>query len=159
MFSQNTPQNTKHAIYTFCILRKFCVLLMPRKNKPKILWLCARMPTLGWNANSKKKDAKHKKNYVKYPTIHFLFFTFCDRFQVYSRLNILREILNSLVGKNGNMLSSSPYKISVQIIKEGFFFLLVKWKFSVFWVKNSAYAHVWIFHARGNSWNIWKPDF
>ncbi len=30
-----TPQNTKHSLYTFHISCKFCVSLMPRKNKPR----------------------------------------------------------------------------------------------------------------------------
>ncbi len=35
MFSQNTPQDTKHSLYTFHISCKFHVLLMPRKSKPR----------------------------------------------------------------------------------------------------------------------------
>ncbi len=33
--SQNTPQNTKHSLYTFCISINFRVSLMPRKNTIK----------------------------------------------------------------------------------------------------------------------------
>ncbi len=35
MFLRNTPQNTKHSLYSFRISYKFRVLLMPRKNKPQ----------------------------------------------------------------------------------------------------------------------------
>ncbi len=35
MFSWNTPQNTKHSLYTFRISGKFRILLLPRKNKPQ----------------------------------------------------------------------------------------------------------------------------
>ncbi len=35
MFSQNTPRNTKHSLYTFRISCEFRVLLMLRKNKPQ----------------------------------------------------------------------------------------------------------------------------
>ncbi len=31
----NTPRNTKHSLYLFCILCEFHILLMPRKNKPR----------------------------------------------------------------------------------------------------------------------------
>ncbi len=34
-FLQNTPENTKHSIYTFHISGELRVLLMPRKNKPR----------------------------------------------------------------------------------------------------------------------------
>ncbi len=71
---RNTPWNTKHSPYTFRISCEFCVLLMPRKNKPWIRWLFARMPTLARNAKSEKRAAKCAKIDAKYPTIHFSFF-------------------------------------------------------------------------------------
>ncbi len=78
MFLQNTPQNTKHSLYSFGISCEFCVLLMPRKNK---LWnpltfranadpgtKCCKM----WKA--KKGGAKCEKSDAKYLAIHFSFF-------------------------------------------------------------------------------------
>ncbi len=74
MFSQNTQWNTKHSLYTFHISCKFCVLLLPRKNKP-------------WNSLTfyTKADpcAKCKKNSTKYTAINFLFFALSNRFHIF----------------------------------------------------------------------------
>ncbi len=81
MFSQNTPRNMKHSLYTFRrISCEFCILLMPRKNKPQNpLTFCA-------NTNpgtkccemrkAKKRMQNVKKSDTKYATVHFSFFAF-----------------------------------------------------------------------------------
>ncbi len=89
MFLQNTPQSTKHALYTFCISCKFCVLLMPQKNKPRNpLTFCTNIEYRPWcemlrNAKSEKRDPKREKSDAKYPAVHFLFLAFRDHFYIF----------------------------------------------------------------------------
>ncbi len=81
MFSQNTPQNTKHLLYTFCISGEFCILLMPQKNKPRNpLSFCAKCYEM---RKVKKRGAKLEKSDTKYDAIHFSFFAFCDHFRIF----------------------------------------------------------------------------
>ncbi len=100
MFLQNTPQNTKHSLYTFPISCEFRVLLMPQKNKPQILWFFARMPTLAWNAvkcKKRKKGAKREKSDAKYTAVPFSFFTFCDHLRVFRDMCIAGLKSSSIV--------------------------------------------------------------
>ncbi len=67
MFLQNVPRNTKHLLYAFRISCKFCVLLMPRKNKLQ------NPLTFRMNANPDAKSKKRARNTPLY-TFHFSHF-------------------------------------------------------------------------------------
>ncbi len=85
-FRWNTTQNTKHSLYIFRILCKFCVLLMPRKNKPQNPSTFRANATLAPNAakyEKRKKGHETPKSDAKYPSAHFLFFAFCEHFRVF----------------------------------------------------------------------------
>ncbi len=84
MFLQNTPWNTKHSQYPFCISCKLRVLLMSWKNKPRNpLTFRANAYPGAKCKKSEKRDAKHEKSATKYFAIHFLFFTFRVRFRIF----------------------------------------------------------------------------
>ncbi len=55
VFSQNTPRNMKHSLYTIHISCECCVLLMPQKNKPQ------NPLTFPTNADPSTKCKKRKK--------------------------------------------------------------------------------------------------
>ncbi len=57
MFSRNTPQNTKHSLYTFQSSCEFHVLLMPWKTKPQ------NSSTSRTNADPGPKCKKRKKGH------------------------------------------------------------------------------------------------
>ncbi len=86
-YFRETPQNTKHSLYTFRVSYEFCVLLMLQKNKPQNSFTFRTNADPGARCYKMQKAKKGvwnaKKVTRKYPTIHFSFFTFCDRFRIF----------------------------------------------------------------------------
>ncbi len=74
VFSWNTPQNTKHSLYTFRISFK---LHVREKINYEILL------TFRENAILSIKLCKTRKNEAKYPALHFLFFVFRKHFMLF----------------------------------------------------------------------------
>ncbi len=73
MFSWNTPQNTKHSLYTFCISGEYRVLLMMRKNKPWNLWSFLANANPGAKCKKRKKVCEMRKKWREISPYTFCF--------------------------------------------------------------------------------------
>ncbi len=67
-YSQNTPQNKKHSLRTFCISREFRVLLMPQKKKP------GNPLSFHTNANPGTKCCEMRKKWREIPRFTLFIF-------------------------------------------------------------------------------------